>query len=242
MIVIGLDDTDVEGSPGTNQAARRIASALPRGFELVAVLRHQLLLDPRIPYTSGNGAASVLVRGEPGGAGVLVSLVRAKLAKTPAGSDPGFCVGVSVPADVTAFGRRCQREVVLQGEAHALAARHGLHLEGLGGARIGVIGALAAVGLAASGEDGRVVHLPRWPWPDDLSGVQSLDTLRARGVHEVREHGTDARVTQGRVDLGKRLRPAYRDGKVVLYVERAAAGAPGAVEDGLPRWRALKLP
>ena len=54
MIVVGIDDTDIEGSPGTNQLARLIVSRLgatARGF---VIIRHQLFFDARVQYTSGN--------------------------------------------------------------------------------------------------------------------------------------------------------------------------------------------
>jgi tRNA(Ile2) C34 agmatinyltransferase TiaS len=64
-----------------------------------------------------------------------------------------------VPHEVIRFGVRCQYEVVTQDEARELAKRSGLPLAGLGGTEDGVIGAMAAVGLAASYNDGRVVQI-----------------------------------------------------------------------------------
>jgi hypothetical protein len=120
--------------------------------------------------------------------------------------------------------------VVSQQDARDLAASHGLHLEGLGGTEGGVIGALAAVGLAAGGADGRVVHIG--DWPDDLAGPQEIATLRARGV-EVRTLDTHQPVAEGPIDVGKHLRPNYRENQVVLFVEPADAGP-------CP-WRAVRL-
>src|SRR6185503_7864697 len=88
---------------------------------------------------------------------------------------------------VIEFGRRCQRELVTQAEARDLAERSGIRLEGLGGTEDGVIGALAAVGLLASGNDGRVVHRPGWTWPDSFAGPQPIDAILTRGVDEVRD-------------------------------------------------------
>ena len=56
------------------------------------------------------------------------------------------------------WGLRCKRELVTQSEARQIAADHGIYLEGLGGTEDGVIGALAAVGLMATKNDGRVVY------------------------------------------------------------------------------------
>ncbi|HET9983974.1 MAG TPA: hypothetical protein VFQ38_10320 [Longimicrobiales bacterium] len=247
MILVGIDDTDTPESAGTNQLARRLVASLPPGFEALLVLRHQLLFDPRVPYTSKNGSASILLREEPGAAvdALLDALRREMRAWYVPGSDPGLCVATEAPANVVAFGRRCQRELVGQAEARALAADAGIHLEGLGGTEDGVIGALAAVGLLASADDGRVVHRPGWSWPDAFAGPRPVAEVRARGVDAVLEHRSGAEVAGGSVDVGKHLRPAYRGGRVVLFVEAAQPdGAPSAEPGGAraAEWRALKLP
>ena len=240
MILVGLDDTDTLDSPGTNQLARRLATALPAGFECTLILRHQLFFDPRVPYTSKNGCASLLIRHEPARhAAELLPVLQAELrAWYVPGSDPGLCLAERVPEQITGFGRRCQRELVRQDEARALARAHGLHLEGFGGTEDGVIGALAAVGLLAAADDGRVVHLAGWEWPDDFAGLQPVAAVRQRGVEEIRIGDSHRQVTGGEVDVGRHLRPSYRDGRVVLFVEPAEAS--GA--DGAPRWHARKLP
>ncbi len=234
MIFVGIDDTDTLDGPGTNQLARRLAARLPAGFGVEVVLRHQLLVDPRIPYTSHNGSASLLVHAQPGrAAGELTEPLAAEMrAWFQEGSDPGLCIAPAVPDELRAWGRRCQAEVVTQEEARALATRHGIYLRGLGGTEGGVVGALAAVGLLAAGDDGRVVHLAGWPWPDELRGVQPLEAVRARGVARVIDQALGTTVAEGLVDLGKHLRPAWRQGEAVLFVERVGQG----------EWKALKLP
>jgi hypothetical protein len=106
----------------------------------------------------------------------------------------------------------------------------------LGGTEQGIIGALAAIGLIAAGNDGRVVHLDSWAYPDDgFSGTQALEVLLARGISEVRLIESNASVKTGPVDIGKHLRPNWRNGRIVLYVN---ASEPGSVAP----WRAVKLP
>ncbi len=237
MIYLGIDDTDVPGTPGTNQLARRLAGALPDGFRFRLALRHQLCFDPRVPYTSKNGSASLLLDADPGRrAADLVPILRREMEQWyQPGSDPGLCAADAVPRAVTDFGRRCQGEVVRQEDARALARAHGIYLAGLGGSEDGVIGALAAVGLLAGGDDGRVVHAAGWPWPDPFAGPQRLEDVLRRGVDDVRDLTRDVGVTAGVVDLGRHLRPSYRRARVVLFVE------PGG-GDGAVSWRAVKLP
>jgi hypothetical protein len=236
VIYVGIDDTDTLDSPGTNQLARALAARVASEYRCAFILRHQLLDDPRVPYTSKNGSASL--RLEPRGRAEVEALAAELRAGMRAwfkeGSDPGLCVAPRVPPEVTAFGRRCQAEVVRQEEARRLAGACGLHLEGLGGTEDGVIGALAAVGLAVGGDDGRVVQLGAWP--DDLSGAQAVASVRARGI-DLRQVGSGDPVTEGRVDVGKHLRPNYRAGRVVLFVTPGPAVGPGQ-----GHWQAVRLP
>lgn len=235
MIFVGLDDTDVAGSPGTNQLARAIVGELGGDWRCERIVRHQLLEDPRVPCTSKNGSASIALQA--GGQASTAALIdvsrRVMRGWFVEGSDPGLCVATLVPRRVVDFGRRCQNELVSQQDALDLAQEARLHLEGLGGTNGGVIGALAAVGLAATGDDGRIVQVGSRP--DDLSGVQPVPLLRRRGV-AIRDPIAREEILEGTVDVGKKLRPNLRGGAAVLFVR------PHPVPDGTADYRALKLP
>jgi hypothetical protein len=230
MILVGIDDTDILGSRGTNKLARTLARRVEDRWACLRILRHQLLLDPRIPYTSHNGSASLAFEPRGGGSceALRDELRRAMLEELIEGSDPGLCVAVEAPPEVVSFAERCRREVVAAEEARATARLHGIHLEGLGGTEGGVIGALAAIGLAVTGNHGRVVFDPRWK--DEPSGEMTLDAIRVRGVDGVVEESTGEDVLRGTVAVEKKLRPNRRGGRTVLLVERA----------GRDRWRALR--
>jgi tRNA(Ile2) C34 agmatinyltransferase TiaS len=227
MLFIGLDDTDTLESRGTGHLARQIAAALATDYPVLGVTRHQLLLDPRVPCTKNNSSAAILLNAD-GDLDPTVLLNRVRtlmLDDYVPGSDPGLCVAHSVPAAVTEFGRWAQRRLVTQDEARALAVAHGLSLLGLGGTEDGVIGALAAVGLAASGEDGRYVLVGR---SRELTGLQPVSALLEAGVTAVQT--TDGQpVTSGLVQTDK-LRPARRGGRPVAVVEWAG-----------DHWQPLKL-
>ncbi len=218
MIYIGLDDTDNKTSRGTGRLARAIAAALSPRYALRGVTRHQFLVDPRIPYTSHNSSAT-LVLNEDGNVDLvaLADAVQAvMLADYQPGSDPGLCVTGTVTPEMIAFGRQAKAEVLKQKQAREIAARSGCILRGLGGTEDGVIGALAGVGLAATGDDGRFILIGR---SRELEGVQTVQAILDCGIAEVRT--TEGQVlTEGLVDTGGKLRPALRGGKPVLVVTR----------------------
>src|SRR5262249_43688719 len=107
--------------------------------------------------------------------------------------------------------------------------------EPLGGNGDGIIGALAAVGLLATQNGGRVVYLGR----DgsnlfDVEGCLSLADILARGVDRVVSLTESEPRAAEVIDLRKRLRPNLRDGQVVLYV------SPSPDETG-PPWLAERV-
>jgi tRNA(Ile2) C34 agmatinyltransferase TiaS len=227
MIYVGLDDTDMLDSPGNNKLARHLVEQLRDKFNCRLIVRHQLLEDPRVPCTRKNGCASILLEpidaAIPDAAALADRIRPIMLAWCPAGSDPGLCIAPAVPDEVVQWGRRVKRELVTQAEARQIAAAVGIFLEGLGGTQDGVIGALAAVGLMATRNDGRVVYLGgRAEDQLDVTGSLSVDAILARGIDEVRGVETNEPILRGEVLLAKRLRPNYRRGRVMLYVARQA--------------------
>jgi len=127
----------------------------------LSVTRHQLLLDPRIPYTSHNSGACVAVESDDGAA--AASFAYDYVADASAdGSDPGVVVAdiTAIPQAVSDFGYRATREVLEMAEASGLADQAGLDLRELGGSGQGIIGALASIGMHADGNNGRFIDLP----------------------------------------------------------------------------------
>ncbi len=222
MIFVGIDDTDTLESPGTNQLAKAIVRAAQDDWRCVRIVRHQLFIDPGIPYTSKNGSASITFEHRtPPNVDKLASLCEQIMQQWYVeGSDPGLCITEAVPEIVTAFGKICQREIVTHTMAREIAATSGIFLKGLGGTEGGVIGSLAAVGLAVTGDDGRVVQ--HGEWPDDLSGHVSVEILRQRDIDVVNMDESlsinEGIVDEGFVDVGKHLRANRRGGRTVLFV------------------------
>jgi tRNA(Ile2) C34 agmatinyltransferase TiaS len=216
MFFIGLDDTDNLESRGTGHLARQIAAELAADYPVLGVTRHQLLVDPRVPCTKNNSSAALALdlNGDVDPRLLLERVRDTMLADFQPGSDPGLCVARVVPDAVTEFGRRAQQELVTPGEAQGLAAACGLHLVALGGDGSGVIGALAAVGLAATGHDGRYVLVGR---SRELAGLQPVPALLAAGIAAVQT--VDGTTVQDGLVQTDKLRPARRGGRPVAVVE-----------------------
>jgi tRNA(Ile2) C34 agmatinyltransferase TiaS len=217
MIFIGMDDTDTLQSRGTGRLARQIADHLRGKYAVLSVSRHQLLVDPRIPYTKNNSSAAIHLEGgsQTDLNDLFVQVRRLMLADFQEGSDPGLCVAANVPTPVKVFGQRAKREVLRQEEALRLAKEHQILLTGLGGTQAGLIGALAAVGLASTGEDGRYIQIGRIR---ELSGLVMVETALAAGIASVETLNGDS-VTSGVIQVDK-LRPALRRGQPVQFVTR----------------------
>ena len=216
LIYLGMDDTDNYESRGTGHIARQVAANLAANFTVLGVVRHQLLFDPRVPYTSHNSSASILLEtvAEPDIHSIFQQVKDMMLADFQPGSDPGLCAAMVVPQVVMEFGQRAKRELVSQEEARRLAANHGILLEGLGGTEGGVIGALAAVGLAATGSDGRYVLVGKLR---ELSGLQSVSEILTAGVNRVET--LDGQPVMDGMILADKLRPARRESLPVAVVQ-----------------------
>jgi hypothetical protein len=189
-VYIGFDDTDVlDGPYGTGKLVRRFENSLPDGCRLWGVVRQQLLVDDRIPYTSHNSSACAVV--DMPDQSMVPSLIARAIEhierESSAGSDPGLCVAKAddpVVPRLIELGRLCTAKIVTQQEVFECA--NGIHLSGHGGTNDGIIGALAAVGLTASGWSGRFIefgNLREFPEPvtvDELarSGIQVVSVDR----------------------------------------------------------------
>lgn len=93
--LIGIDDTDNLDSHGTGHLARDLTNTLNALdiAEVEGITRHQLLVDPRIRYTSHNSSACLTINAQPERLAALIDACRNYLLTHSApGSDAGLCV------------------------------------------------------------------------------------------------------------------------------------------------------
>jgi len=224
--LLAIDDTDTLGrKPGTGRLARMLAADLAEAgtFRRRGVVRHQLLVDPAIPYTSHNSPACILFDSDldTSAADALFARACAWLrARHAPGSDPGLCLLRTdrVPERVVAFGHHAATEVVHKEDAVRLGADERIRLAELGGTGDGVIGALAAVGLTSEGSAGR--YIERSDGSRELSAPVPVADLRDEGIVVV-SAARDAEYVPNDAEITGPdwIRPRLVGGRPVLFVE-----------------------
>ncbi|MBT3207157.1 MAG: hypothetical protein HN704_01845 [Bacteroidetes bacterium] len=161
-ILIGIDDTDNKISRGTGFRSRQLGKLIEEnkiGF-VGSITRHQLFFDSRIPYTSQNSSACLEVFSTE--FLKLVKLSREFLIRNSAeGSDAGLAVSIfeNINEQIENWGLRAKEEILTQKEAYQIANEKNIYLEGLTGDKDGIIGALAAIALRKTANDGRCIWL-----------------------------------------------------------------------------------
>ncbi len=225
--LIGIDDTDNLESRGTGYRARMLGLALQEaGFgRLESVTRHQLLVHPNIRYTSHNSSACLALSGQASIDDIETLCVSFLTRESAEGSDVGLCVLPQEQVDprVRFFGLRAKQEVLDPSEAFDCADRSGARLRGLTGDGGGVIGALAAVGLRSTGDDGRFLWLPGLR---ELVGTAVVaDLWELARIEIVQALDGVPLPSQTSVELGDWVRPVLQGGRSVLLVEPSGEDA-----------------
>ncbi len=179
-LLIGIDDTDNANSRGTGFLARQLAHKLEATNmgKVSGITRHQLFVDPAIRYTSQNSSACINLMCS--NVNAVTDLCADHLtAYSAPGSDAGLCVASfdGVNEQIIDWGLAAKIKVLNMYNATALAKQTNIYLKGFTGNHEGIIGALAAVGLRASGNDGRFI------W---RRGIKELRDMKA-GVFSIRE-------------------------------------------------------
>ncbi len=217
-LYIAIDDTDTISSRGTGKLARSIAGSIAESGYVVSVSRHQLYVHPGIPYTTHNSCAVIHIDSDECNPDTLFSMARDMvLDNFIEGSDPGIACAADhqITSEVVDFGRSAKRSVLTQDDARAVAQAARLLLEGLGGTKDGIIGALAGLGLVAPGCDGRYVMKGGLR---QISGETTVEMVLSAGVDEVIAQDGSSLQT-GTIIIRKFPKPSRVNKNAILYVE-----------------------
>jgi hypothetical protein len=219
LIYVGIDDTDTKESRGTGRLARDIAAEFQLKYPLFGVTRHQLFVHPDIPFTSHNSCAVIHVQAPANAIDDIFSTAKKlMLADFIVGSDPGLAIAetLQVSSSLEAFGQDVKNMIVTQQRALNVARNCGIRVEGLGGTNGGVIGAVAGIGLASLGNDGRFLLKGK---NRELGGIRSISEIISAGIDQVATPQGDI-IKEGNVRIPKNATPSFIHGKAVLFVEK----------------------
>ncbi len=224
-VLIGIDDTDNKESRGTGFNSRELAKAIEdQGLgKVFGITRHQLYIHDDIPYTSQNSSACLDVATE-SMEDLIVFCTQFMTDIGAIGSDVGLCITrqEGIGEEVLHWGRQAKSVVLSMDAARAIASKEGIVLKGLTGTRVGIIGALAAVGLRAGGNDGRFIWIQSKKNLRDIEhGVKTVDYLcNYAGINKVQPIENEIVKPEDRVFLNDWARPVLKNHNSVLVVER----------------------
>jgi hypothetical protein len=136
------------------------------------------------------------------------------------GSDPGLflCEEDVVTKELQSFGLKAEKEVLNKTQAIELAAALKMPLRELGGDGGGIIGAVAAVGLRSTGNNGRLVEVKGIR---DLTGLITVEEILNRSdIDRVEDTKGNVLEPDEVVNSLDWIRPTLVNWKAVLRVVR----------------------
>ncbi len=235
-VFVSIDDTDNLESIGTGHlAAGLIGRIEENGWGTCSfITRHQLFVHPDVPYTSHNSTMCFQAEMRDCSLTALIDYAAGYLRQHSAsGSDPGLCVADSevlgLSPKILDFGGRAKKQVLTKEEAYLLAADLGIHLSEHGGTGMGVIGALAGVGLRLGGNDGRIRGKLQLENQDNIAEVARVCSCPE--VYSVQSLAGQLLGAGDRIFLGEKVKTVFLDHKPVLLV------APLETPSELTCWR-----
>jgi hypothetical protein len=126
--------------------------------------------------------------------------------------------------DIPKYGHRAKKEIITMDEAMELAGRRSVYLDGFLNTRCGLIGALAAVGLRAAGNDGRLL------WVRNLRETEGIYTageyLRVTGVERIIGKDEVPIPPGARIKISDWCRPVMKNGYISLIVDKSEPNEP----------------
>jgi len=224
-LLIGIDDTDNAESRGTGFLSRQLAKLIEENklCKVNGITRHQLFVHPDIAYTSQNSSACIEVRVQ-NIEEVQQICVQYLKNNSADGSDAGLCISTwnNVTEIIMEWGAKAKNEVLKLENAITIASESNTYLEGFTGTKIGQIGALAAVGLRKSGNDGRYIWLEGTKELRNLSsGVYNSDEfLKISGIENfISKKGLPIK-ENFRILCEDWIRPVLKDNSPSLILEK----------------------
>lgn len=223
--LIGIDDTDNAESRGTGFHSRQLAHRLEvNGLAIInGITRHQLFVSPAIPYTSQNSSACISIVTKY--IDVVSKICEQYLIENSApGSDAGLCIapGKTINDLIKVWGNDAKKIVLKLADAISLSKESSIYLQGFTGTHEGMIGAMAAVGLRAQGNDGRFIwRKSRKELRDIQAGIFDTEKLiKELDLGSIESMNGEHPAASDKIYIHNWVRPVLKHNKAVLIVEK----------------------
>lgn len=223
--LLGIDDTDNATSRGTGFMSRQLAHAIEEcGIGKVdAITRHQLFVHKSIRYTSQNSSACLKVYTKD--LNGLIQLGEQHLINNSAeGSDAAMCISHQdqICNAVITWGNDAKNTVLTMEDARIVADMSGVYLKGFTGNYEGMIGALAAVGLRAGGNDGRFIWRKRQKELRDIEeGIATVKEIMSElDLDGIMSLENEIAAADDKILLNEWVRPILKNNKALLIAEK----------------------
>lgn len=223
--LIGIDDTDNRNSHGTGYLSRSLAHALisTGKAQVDSITRHQLYVHPAIRYTSQNSSSCIRIQARD--IYSLIPVIEEFLLKNSAdGSDAGLCISPEhlVDPSIITWGNEAKITVLKLEEARFIADTSGVYLKGFTGNYEGMIGALAAVGLRAGGNDGRFIWRKRQKELRDIKGgiLNVSELMQDLDLKAVRSLEGEVPAPDERILVNDWVRPILENHQAILIADK----------------------
>ena len=258
-LAVCVDDTDdLTKTTSTGKVAGELEKLFNKlgGKVDLGITRHQLPLLKEIKYTSHNSSMCFTgnLPDEKYQKFITAAPEHVKLGSVPA-SDPGLCI-YKIPAypkdlslkQIIAFGLHAKSNYVEKSEALKFASEDpNILLLELGGSGIGVIGALAGVGLRLSQDDGRFRgKRPLSVENGTLNAQEIIDELGGSGEAQIMCLDSGLVESHSPITLNGEVKLILKQGKKTLPVVQTASGYSAIdlqtlkeTEDKHPDWEYL---
>lgn len=222
-IFIGIDDTDNAESKGTGFFSRELGHSIEKkGLgKVLGISRHQLLKSSDIIYTTRNSASCIELMicidiKE------IVSFIKDFIKKnaTPE-SHTGFCIIDSqrVTKNLILFGKKAQKSKISISDATSIAKEDCIYVGGKSETANGIIGALAAIGLRASGNDGIMI----WAKGKEImpmKGVFNAGEVYSSTHIDILKSVDGFKIpVNARIEICETDNPTIKENSVTLFVE-----------------------
>lgn len=228
-ILIGIDDTDTKNSKGTGFISRELARQIESNNlgKVINITRHQLFISDKIQYTNRNNSACIeLVSNQKE---ELISFCHKMILSSTlneCGPVLVFADLKSVSKEIIEFGFKAKKTLVSFSEASILIENSKLIVDVVRESKNGMIGALAAIGLRASGNDGRVVWV-KGHEIKDLAGTYMVGEVYCKTNVDIIKttSGYKVPISASLNFENNRIKPVLIDNAITYLVEEVNEGA-----------------